>query len=135
MATTDTTCKVTTCSFHHPQDKCAAGEILVIHGGNKAICQTFVARDSDTKPVGKVTQTTPIEVRIGINADDARAVNLGNVGHLYEGDAIDLQPLVSCDVQNCKYNRHKVCFADSMVINGLESFTSGDTNCDMYNPS
>jgi hypothetical protein len=135
VATTDTNCTVTTCSFHHPDNKCAAGQIMVNKNKQEAICDTFVARDSDTKPVGRTSQEAAIEIRSARMADDARSVNLGNVGHLYEGDAVDLQPLVACNAAECRYNEHGVCFADSMTIDGSDAAMSRDTRCSTYQPA
>ncbi|MDD2586288.1 MAG: DUF1540 domain-containing protein [Syntrophomonadaceae bacterium] len=135
MATTDLACKVKSCSFHHPDDRCAAGEIQVILNSQDAICDTFVGRDTDTKPAGNAKQEVPLEIRSARMADDARSVNLGNVGHLYEGDATNLEPLVSCNAENCTHNKHGVCFADQVTIDGDAAFVSGDTVCRMYSPS
>lgn len=135
MATTNTMCKVKTCSFHHPQDKCAAGEIQVIRKNQEAICDTFVARDNNTQPAGQATQQVPLEIRSGRMADDARSVNLGNVGHLYEGDSTHLTPMVSCNLEDCVNNKHGVCFAQEITIDGASAFVSNDTKCSMYSPS
>lgn len=131
MATTDTICKVSSCAFHHPQDRCAAGEIKVIEASSDAICDTFVARDNNTQPVGQVKQAA-IEPRAGVMADDNLNINLGNVGHLYEGDSTNLQPMVSCSAEDCTHNRHEVCFAPNITIDGETAGTSIDTRCRMY---
>ncbi|MGE5455214.1 MAG: DUF1540 domain-containing protein, partial [Methylocystaceae bacterium] len=60
MTTTKTTCQVDTCAFHHPANKCAAGEIMVALDSENAFCDTFVPRDENTQPVSQQD-----DVRVG----------------------------------------------------------------------
>lgn len=136
MTTTNTTCKVTTCSFHHPEDRCAAGEIMVALNSGNAFCDTFVARDDDTQPTStNSTITEGTAVRVGAHIDEEQlGVNLGNVGHLYEGYASNLTPVVACNATDCQYNKHEVCYASGIIIDGEDADTSQSTECGTYSP-
>ncbi len=134
MTTTQTTCQVDTCAFHHPSEKCAAGEIQVMLKGSKAFCETFVPRDKDKQPVSGSNAQIGTNLRQGAMAEDNLNVNLASSSHIWEGHASNLSPLVACNASNCQYNQHRVCFAGELIIDGQSASTSSQAICDMYSP-
>jgi len=135
LATTNTTCNVSTCAFHHPQNKCAAGEIQVKMRVQQACCDTFIPRDEGTQPAsGDQNPEIGMKVRMGHMAG-ARGVNMAAASHIYEGDAGNLTPLVACSAENCQYNQHGVCFAENMIISGDQADNSTQTHCSTYSPA
>jgi hypothetical protein len=135
MATTDTYCKVSTCAFHHPQDRCAAGEIQVSGASSNAFCDTFLPRDEDGSPSsGNDKPRIESKTRRGPLADDDLNINMGSYTHMYEGYASNLTPMVGCTAEDCQHNEHGICFAEQIVIDGPQADSSPETNCDMYEP-
>lgn len=134
MTTTQTTCQVDTCAFHHPEEKCAAGEIQVVLKGNQVFCDTFIPRDQDKQPVSGSGAPIGSNVRQGAMAEDNLNVNAAMSSHIWEAHASNLTPLVACDARDCQYNKHRVCFVGDLVIDGPSASISSQTVCDRYSP-
>ncbi|HPF20554.1 MAG TPA: DUF1540 domain-containing protein [Syntrophomonas sp.] len=134
MEKTMTTCKVKSCTFHHPDDLCAAGEIQVENNRNSAICDTFYPRDVNKQSVHKSSAQAGIDLRDSTLADDNLGINIADSSHLYESSASNLTPLVTCNADDCKYWEHDICKAQEITIDGPTAELSADTRCQMYTP-
>lgn len=135
MATTNTMCQVKTCAFHHPDDRCAAGQIMVQPSQSIAFCDTFSPRDVNKQPAsGSSSPEMGLKIRPGAMGDDTLNINLASTSHLHEGDSTNLTPHVGCSATKCRYNEHSICFADKIQISGSSADTSPNTRCDTYSP-
>jgi hypothetical protein len=132
---TSTMCKVKSCSFHHPDDLCAAGEIQVELSSNMAFCDTFYPRDVNKQPAsGHQHVQSGTNMRYSVMADDSLGINAADSSHIYESDASNLTPLVACNAEDCRYWEHDVCKAEEITIDGPTADVSGETRCETYDP-
>jgi hypothetical protein len=135
MATTNTICQVSTCAFHHPDGRCAAGQVSIQPSQSIAYCDTFSPRDVNKQPAsGSSSPQMSTKIRPGAMGEDSLNINLASTSHLHEGDSTNLTPLVGCNANKCMYNEHSICFADKISITGSSADTSQNTRCDTYSP-
>lgn len=134
MDKTSTTCKVKSCAFHHPDDYCAAGEIQVANSSNDAVCDTFYPRDVNKQPVSGSNVQAGTDLRDTVMADDSLGINAADASHIHESYASNLTPLVTCNVDDCRYWGHGVCQAEEITIDGPTASISDETRCNTYDP-
>ena len=128
MAKTKTTCRVESCSFHHPDDLCAAGQILVDFYGQSAVCDTFYPRNANSQGIQSSTMEGII---LGA---DGLGVTMAATSPINESFAGKLEPVVTCSADDCRYWEQELCQARSITITGDMAAISGETRCKTYDP-
>ena len=103
-------CDATNCAYNKDYE-CKAGRIHVSGLGAVSVegtnCTTFVNRDSSSlvnSLAGDVREKESF-----FNSSNSSFVNS-------VGDSTTEPSDIECEAHNCKYNNHKVCYADSVKI-------------------
>lgn len=106
-------CNATQCVHWMPGDNCGADHISVVHDRKDANCSTFAQRNLKNA----------LEDRGNVNI-------IGSLAEPFLEDAAN--PLVYCEVEDCRYNDGEFCQADSVRISGSGADCDEETECTTY---
>lgn len=112
-------CDATTC-VHNFNHLCGASTIQVKGGnttdGNNTFCSTYAIKST------------------GNYISELGNVNLtGSVSQLFSDNQV-MEPKITCNAINCKYNSNEICTAGELKIMGPSSSAPQQTECKTFHP-